>query len=127
VNNILGIHYILDFYECNNVYLSSVSKINNIMIKASKIGKFNVVKSCFHQFKPYGVSGVLVLKESHFTIHTWPEYQYAAVDIFLCDKNIDVNKVVKLLCDIFETEDYKIKKIERGIVNKEKVVWKQKI
>lgn len=65
MNDILGIHYLLDFYDCNNDYLVSVSKIKEVMIEAGKIGNFNVVKSCFHQFKPYGVSGVLVLKESH--------------------------------------------------------------
>ena len=63
----------------------------------------------------YGVSGVMVLKESHFTIHTWPEKQYAAVDIFLCDTNINIENVVKYLCGIFSTNNYKIKKIDRGV------------
>ena len=114
MNKLLGIHYILDYYECSNEYLTSVSRVNNIMKKASKIGKFSVVKSCFHQFLPCGVSGVMVLKESHFTIHTWPEYQYAAIDIFLCDININIDKVVEYLSSVFETNNYKIKKIERG-------------
>lgn len=117
MSKVLGIHYILDFYECNNKYLTSVSKINNIMKMASNIGKFNIVKSCFHQFKPYGVSGVMVLKESHFTIHTWPEYQYAAIDIFLCDINNSIGKVVEYLSNVFETDNYKITKIERGIID----------
>ena len=103
MNDYLGIHYILDFYNCNSEYLTSVSKINILMRKASKIGKFNVVKSCFHQFNPYGVSGVMVLKESHFTIHTWPEYQYAAIDIFLCDTNVNIEEVIKYLSDVFKT------------------------
>lgn len=114
MNNPLGIHYILDFYDCNNKNLTSVSRINKIMKKASKIGEFSVVKSCFHQFKPYGVSGVMVLKESHFTIHTWPEYRYAAVDVFLCDTSISINKVTEYLSAIFETNNYKITKLERG-------------
>ncbi len=114
MNKLLGIHYIVDYYECNNKYLTSVSKVNNIMKNASKIGKFSVVKSCFHQFLPCGVSGVMVLKESHLTIHTWPEYQYAAIDIFLCDININIDKVVEYLSSVFETNNYKIKKIERG-------------
>ena len=56
MNDILGIHYLLDFYDCNNDYLVSVSKIKKVMIEAGKIGNFNVVKSLFHQFKPYGIS-----------------------------------------------------------------------
>ena len=115
MNNILGVHYLLDFYDCDIRYLTSVSKIKDLMTKAGKIGNFNVVKRCFHQFKPYGVSGVMVLKESHFTIHTWPEHQYAAVDIFLCDTNINIENVVKYLCGIFSTNNYKIKEIDRGV------------
>lgn len=114
MNEILGIHYILDFYDCERKCLISVSRINTIMKAASKIGKFSVVKSNFHQFKPYGVSGVMVLKESHFTIHTWPEYKYAAIDIFLCDTTISIDKVLEYLSIIFETTNYKITKLERG-------------
>ena len=116
MNDILGIHYLLDFYDCNNDYLLSVSKIKEVMIEAGEIGNFNVVESCFHQFKPYGVSGVLVLAESHFTIHTWPEHQYAAIDIFLCDTNINIENVVKYLCDIFSTNNYKMRTINRGVI-----------
>ena len=115
MNNILGVHYLLDFYDCDNRYLSSVSKIKNVMVKAGKIGNFNVVKKCFHQFKPYGVSGVLVLRESHFTIHTWPEYNYAAVDIFLCDTRLSIDNVITYLCKFFSTNNFTIKKINRGI------------
>ncbi len=116
MNNILGVHYLIDFYDCDENYLISVSKIKDLMINAGEIGNFNVVKSCFHQFKPYGVSGVLVLKESHFTIHTWPEHQYATVDIFLCDTSLNVDKVVEYLCEILSTDNYKIKKINRGVL-----------
>jgi len=117
MNNILGVHYLLDFYDCDINELTSVSKIKSIMVKASKIGNFNVVKKSFHQFKSYGVSGVLVLKESHFTIHTWPEHKYVAVDIFLCDTNINIEKVIKYLCEVFSTDNYKIKNINRGIIS----------
>ena len=117
MNDILGVHYLIGFYDCDENYLISVFKIKDLMINAGKIGNFNVVKSCFHQFKPYGVSGVLVLKESHFTIHTWPEHQYAAVDIFLCDTSLNIDKVVEYLCEIFSTNNYKIKKINRGVCN----------
>lgn len=116
INDILGVHYLLDFYNCNNTYLISVSKIKKVMLEAGKIGNFNIVNSCFHQFKPYGVSGVLVLKESHFTIHTWPEYNYAAVDIFLCNKNINIENVVKYLCEVFFTNNYRMRTINRGII-----------
>lgn len=116
MTNVLGVHYLIDFYNCDSNYLTSVTKIKKVMIEISKLEKFNVVKSCFHQFKPYGVSGVLVLKESHFTIHTWPEYRYAAIDIFLCDININVENGLKFLCDVFSTNDYKMRIINRGVI-----------
>lgn len=114
-NNPLGMHYILDFYDCNSKYLTSVLYIRKIMQLCSQVGKFKVVKSCFHQFKPHGVSGVMVLKESHFSIHTWPEYKYAAVDIFLCDTKVSVDRVVEYLCSKLETKNCKILVLKRGV------------
>ena len=94
----LGNHFLIDFYDCNHKKIISVNDIKQIM------------------FKPYGVSGVLVLKESHFTIHTWPEYNYAAVDIFLCDFEIDITMIIKYLSFVFESKNYKIQKITRGVL-----------
>lgn len=114
----LGVHYIIDFYNCNSTCLSSISKINHIMYEACKIGKLHIVKNCFHQFHPYGVSGVVVLKESHFTVHTWPEHGYAAVDLFLCDMNVNVNDIIEFLCQSFKTIKYDVVKLERGTKTK---------
>lgn len=115
MNKALSVHYLIDFYDCEKNSLISVYDIKKTMTNAGKIGGFNVVKKCFHQFKPYGVSGVMVLKESHFTIHTWPEHRYAAVDIFLCDTLIDISNVIKYLCKKFATDNYEIVKNDRGL------------
>lgn len=112
----LGNHFLIDFYDCNYKKIISVNDIKQIMIKSGKMGEFHVVKKFFHQFKPYGVSGVLVLKESHFTIHTWPEYNYVAVDIFLCNFEIDITMIIKYLSFVFESKNYKIKQITRGVL-----------
>lgn len=116
MSNILGVHYVIDLYGCDADKLKSVLKIKKIMNKAGIVGSFNIVKKCFHKFKPYGVSGVMILKESHFTIHTWPEYNYAAVDIFLCDIELNIDNVIKYLSEQFSTNDYLVKKIDRGII-----------
>lgn len=118
--NVLGKHYLLDFYDCKVCMLTSVKTIEYIMKKASNIGKLSVVEYCFHQFRPFGVSGVMVLEESHFTIHTWPEYAFASVDLYLCDETIEVPAIISCLSKLFETDQYEIKRIDRGI--KEEVI-----
>lgn len=69
----------------------------------------------FHQFSPYGVSGVIIIMESHFTIHTWPEYAYAAVDIFTCGDLIDTQKAVDFLQEAFGADQVITQLVERGI------------
>lgn len=111
----LGIHYLIDLYECDSNSLASVADISRIMIVASEIGKLNIVRECFHQFQPYGVSGVLVLKESHFTIHTWPEYKYVSIDLYLCDYNVDVNNIIKYLEKEFRSNRKELTILKRGV------------
>ncbi len=114
MNNSLGSHYIIDYYNCEADNLKSVKQIEDIMNDAGTIGDFHIVESCFHQFKPYGVSGVLVLQESHFTIHTWPEKNYAAVDIFLCEYNSKLDSVIEFLEKNFKSTKKNVIFIERG-------------
>ena len=59
------------------------------MIKASEAAGATIINSTFHHFSPFGVSGVVVIEESHLAVHTWPEYTYAALDLFTCGESID--------------------------------------
>ena len=115
LKNVLGNHYLIDYYNCNIDMLTVVEKIKKLMLDAGEIGNLHIVGECFHQFKPSGVSGVLILKESHFTIHTWPEYNYASVDLYLCDTSIDVSNIIKYLASKLNTDNYSINKIDRGL------------
>ena len=65
-------------------------------------------------FSPYGVSGVIIIKESHFTIHTWPEYKYAAVDLFTCGESLDLRNAMLELKDRFECERLEFNNVMRG-------------
>ena len=69
-----------------------------------------IVNSNFHHFNPYGVSGVIIIKESHLTIHTWPEYGYAAIDIFTCGK-IYMDKGIEYLKEHLKAKGSEVKKI----------------
>ena len=74
-----------------------------------------VVAQSFHEFKPYGVSGAVIIQESHYTIHTWPEHGYAAVDLFYCGGTVKVHKAVEVLRQRFEPQRIKFLVVRRGL------------
>jgi len=82
--NSLGRHILVEYYNCDPEILNDVFKIEESMVAAAKEAEATVINATFHHFSPYGVSGVVVIQESHLAIHTWPERGYAAVDVFSC-------------------------------------------
>ncbi|MCG8474755.1 MAG: polyamine aminopropyltransferase [Cytophagales bacterium] len=87
--NALGRHIIVEFYDCKPELLNDVVYIENSMVASAETAGATVINSTFHHFSPYGVSGVVVIQESHLAIHTWPEYGYAAVDLFTCGQTVN--------------------------------------
>ncbi len=85
----LGQHTLLDFYGCDARRLEKARSVRARLCAAVRGGGGRIVKAVFHNFNPYGVSGVVVITQSHVTIHTWPEHRYAAVDIFSCSPKLD--------------------------------------
>ena len=85
----LGRHILVEFYGCSPDIMNDVIVIEQSMVDAAKEARATVINSTFHHFSPYGVSGVVVIQESHLAIHTWPEYRYAAVDIFTCGDEVN--------------------------------------
>lgn len=77
-----GIHILLDFWGAKNI--NSVKFARKALVDAVRASKFKLLKIDLHKFSPQGVSGVAIIAESHISIHTWPEYDFVAVDIFLC-------------------------------------------
>jgi S-adenosylmethionine decarboxylase proenzyme len=74
----------LEYYDCDEQALNDLEGIEALLVKAAKQANASVVRSTFHRFAPQGVSGVIVIEESHLSIHTWPEHGYAAVDFYTC-------------------------------------------
>ncbi|MCG8556509.1 MAG: adenosylmethionine decarboxylase [Proteobacteria bacterium] len=79
-----GRHLLAEYTGCEAGLLDSVERVEALMRRAAEASRATVVASVFHPFSPQGVSGVVVIEESHLSIHTWPEYGYAAVDFFTC-------------------------------------------
>jgi spermidine synthase len=85
----LGRHILVEYFDCRNELLNDVPYIEQSMVAAARKADATVINSTFHHFSPFGVSGVVVIQESHLAIHTWPEYGYAAVDLFTCGDTVD--------------------------------------
>ncbi|MCK5701091.1 MAG: polyamine aminopropyltransferase [Cyclobacteriaceae bacterium] len=85
----LGRHIIAELYNCNLEKIDDVLFVEKGMLAAADKAGATVINSTFHHFSPFGVSGVIVIQESHFSIHCWPEYGYASIDIYTCGETVD--------------------------------------
>ena len=86
------------------------------MVSAAKEAKATIVEISFHKFSPFGISGVVVIAESHLSIHTWPEYAYAAVDIFTCGDALKPEIAARHLIQRFQSKDPSIIEMKRGLL-----------
>ncbi|MFA5498794.1 MAG: adenosylmethionine decarboxylase [Candidatus Cloacimonadia bacterium] len=111
----LGRQILVEFYKCNPETLKDLKKIETAMLDACVLAKATIVRHTFHEFSPFGVSGVVVIAESHVAIHTWPEYNYAAVDIFTCGETIDPWIIYKHLEEQFESQQSSNMEMKRGL------------
>lgn len=109
----LGRHILVEFMNCKADVLNDVAAIESAMVEAAKIAGATVINSTFHHFSPYGVSGVVVIQESHLAIHTWPEYRYAAVDLFTCGDTVDPWVSFEHLKKVFDAS-YSALEMNRG-------------
>ncbi|HBF11138.1 adenosylmethionine decarboxylase [Thermotoga neapolitana] len=110
----LGRHLVAEFYECDKEILDNVQLIEQEMKQAAYESGATIVTSTFHRFLPYGVSGVVVISESHLTIHTWPEYGYAAIDLFTCGEDVDPWKAFDHLKKVLKAKRVHVVEHERG-------------
>jgi len=108
-----GIHILADLWECDEKKLLYLEDTKQIMKKAVEESKLTVLKDYFYQFKPFGVTGVYVLSQSHFSIHTWPEKNFASVDIFTCGPPENAIKAFESICS-----QLKPKKIEKKFLSR---------
>jgi len=110
----LGRHLLAEFYDCNPKTLDDLNMIEEYMKQAADIAGATIVDWTFHRFNPQGVSGVVVIAESHLAIHTWPEYGYAAIDLFTCGESVDPWKAFNFLKEKFQSYRVDVKELPRG-------------
>ncbi|MEW6173591.1 MAG: adenosylmethionine decarboxylase [Bacillota bacterium] len=112
----LGRHILAEIYGCDFNTLNDIKLVEKIMVDAALEAGAEVRECVFHQFSPQGVSGVVVISESHLAIHTWPELGYAAVDVFTCGERVDPWQACDYLKSHFCARDMMAKEQKRGII-----------
>jgi S-adenosylmethionine decarboxylase proenzyme len=110
----LGRHMLLELYDCPQEILNNQEKIEEVLVGVVHAVGATLINTSFHKFSPYGVSGVVVIAESHITIHTWPEHNYAAIDVFTCNDKIDYALVENIVVKKFSSSKHKAQTIIRG-------------
>lgn len=113
----LGTHLLVELRDCNPDILKDLNKVKDALVSAAKEAKATIIDVSFHEFNPFGISGMVVIAESHLSIHTWPEYGYAAVDIFTCGDIIKPEVAAQYLIQKFESKTPSIVEMKRGILS----------
>lgn len=114
--NALGKHLLLELKRCDPEALNDLPFIREALLMAAREAGASVMGETFHQFAPQGVTGVVVISESHLCIHTWPEYEYAAVDIFTCGEIFQPEKAAEIIIGRLRSEESSMIAIQRGLL-----------
>jgi S-adenosylmethionine decarboxylase len=110
----LGTQVVLDLYECETGHLDDMAWVKKTLVEAARAAGATVVETVFHKFAPCGISGVVVIAESHLAIHIWPEHRYAAVDVFTCGENVQMDVATALLAREFRSKRPVQRRFTRG-------------
>lgn len=109
----LGLHVLADFEACDTLPTEADQLRDQLESAAIAMG-CTLVQSVFHQFSPHGLSGVVIIAESHLAVHTWPEHRTACVDFFTCSDRMDAKIGIEMLFRHFAAQTVTIKQIARG-------------
>ena len=119
----IGHHYIAEASGCTPAIIGKVETVEQILVRAAEIAGVQVWSISFHRFNPNGVSGVVVISESHLSVHTWPEYGYAALDIFTCGDTAKPEKAVEWALRQFGATNVHITEVTRGLDEGDRVFF----
>ena len=114
--NALGIHLILELQECRPDLLDDLDYVQQTLLEAAESTGATIIGNTFHKFSPQGVTGVVAIAESHVCIHTWPEYGYAAADIFTCGEGFSPHEAAAIISEKFACKNLSIQQLTRGML-----------
>ena len=107
----------MELKDCDKEVLNDIGFLKGTLLAAATECGATVLEEYFHRFNPHGVSGVVVIAESHLFIHTWPEYGYAAADIFTCGNSVRPERAAEILVEKLGSKDHSATQIQRGLFN----------
>jgi S-adenosylmethionine decarboxylase len=102
-------------FDCDSDAINNLDAVKGALIEAAKRAQATIVDVVFHEFNPFGISGVVVIAESHLSIHTWPEYRYCAVDIFSCGEVLQPEIAASYLVEQFGAARASVVEMQRGV------------
>ena len=117
----LGRHLLLELKDCNEELLDDLDFIRECLNEAAIRCGASVVGESFYHFSPRGVSGVVNIAESHISIHTWPEYGYAAADVFTCGDVVTPEEAATTIADKLEARNRSVIELRRGMLQDSQV------
>jgi S-adenosylmethionine decarboxylase proenzyme len=112
----LGRHLLCEYHGCDRALLNDAEAIRTALVAAVTKSGATPLHEVVHAFSPHGVTGVIVIAESHFAIHTWPEYGFAAVDLFTCGDQVDPYLAFEHLRGALRAETHSVVEIRRGLL-----------
>ena len=107
-------HLLLELYKCDYEKLNDESFLCCSLNRAAKFAKATILNLISNKFEPQGVTAIALLAESHISIHTWPESNYSAVDIFTCGRNMLPELASQYLIEALKAEEHSLRVIERN-------------
>ncbi|MCA9591679.1 MAG: adenosylmethionine decarboxylase [Myxococcales bacterium] len=107
-------HLLAEYHGCDCTTLNDVEKVRALMRRAAEAAGATVVAEVFHEYRPQGVTGVVVIEESHLSVHTWPECGYAAVDFYTCGESIP-ERADAVLREGLSAEQAEVMIVDRGL------------
>lgn len=110
----VGNHVILDFHGCSRGTLDDLKALRAALLEAVRLSGATIITDVFHQFSPQGVTGVVVIAESHASVHTWPENGFAAFDFFTCGAKLNAGAAIRYLVDTLEPKRFSVREVTRG-------------
>jgi len=111
---IIGRHIIAELYGVSKDLISKEEKVRQIMEEVVKEAELTKVGSVYKQFNPHGVTGIILIAESHISVHTWPEYELVNLDVFTCGDAEKAEKAFKLFLEKFKPKWYRHFVLDRG-------------
>ncbi len=117
----VGVQIVADLYGVDEELISESSGVYEIIENAIKVGRLTKISSDYYQFQPRGVSGVVLLAESHLSFHTWPEHNLVTLDVYTCGDPASADAAFNYIVRRLSPTSVEYKKMTRGTLVDEEV------